>query len=132
GLTGVLPIAATFKAGPMATDSNRPSTASRIAAGLALLALAYFLYRVRDILPPFLIGFAAAVLLDPVLDRMQRWGWSRRAATLVVFVFFLLIFAAVALILIPAAVRQAADFVGNLPDFYSELLSRAQTALKSQ
>src|SRR5439155_24279988 len=72
-----------------------------------------------------------AVLLDPVLDRMQRHGWSRQAATLVVFAIFLLIFAGVALVLIPAAVRQAADFVGNLPDFYTALVARAQAALKA-
>jgi predicted PurR-regulated permease PerM len=96
---------------------------------LGLLALAAFLYLVRDVLPPFLIAFAIASLLDPLLVRMQRRGWSRRAATTVVFVFFLMIFAGVALVLIPAAVRQAAEFAGNMPAYYAELTHRAQEAL---
>jgi predicted PurR-regulated permease PerM len=99
---------------------------------LALLALAVFLYVVRDTLPPFLIAFAAACLFDPVLDRLQQRGWSRRAATLLVFAVFLLIFAGVALVLIPMAVRQAAEFAADLPGYYKELSERAREALGSQ
>jgi predicted PurR-regulated permease PerM len=95
------------------------------------LVLAAFFYLVRDVLPPFLIAFAIAVLLDPMLKRMQRRGWSRRAATVVVFVLFLLTFTGVALILIPAAVRQATEFAGNMPAYYAELVGRAQAALAS-
>src|SRR5712692_8468070 len=93
------------------------------------LAAAAFLYLVRDVLPPFLIAFAIAALLDPLLKRMQRRGWSRRAATVVVFVLFLLTFTGVALVLIPAAVRQAAEFAGNMPAYYGALVDRAQAAL---
>jgi predicted PurR-regulated permease PerM len=60
---------------------------------------------------------------------MQRRGWSRRAATLVVYIFFLFIFAGVALVLIPAAVRQAAEFAGNMPTYYAELTHRMQGML---
>lgn len=96
---------------------------------MACLAAAAFLYLVRDVLPPFLIAFAIAALLDPLLNRMQRCGWSRRAATLVVFALFLLTFAGVALVLIPAAVRQGAEFAGNMPAYYAALTQRAQVAL---
>jgi predicted PurR-regulated permease PerM len=101
----------------------------RVGLWLGLAAAGWFLYLVRDVLPPFLIALVIAVLLDPSLDRMQRRGWSRRSATLVVFVLFLLIFAGFALVLIPAAVRQAADFVGNMPAYYAEMTRRAQTML---
>ena len=113
----------------MAAESPRPPIVPRRWIWLGGLAAVAFLYLVRDVLPPFLIAFAVAALLDPLLARMQRWGWSRRAATLVVFALFLLTFAGVALVLIPAAVRQAAEFAGNMPAYYAELTQRAQAAL---
>ena len=36
----------------------------------------------REILLPFLVGMAAAYLLDPAADRLQRWGLGRTTATL--------------------------------------------------
>ena len=113
----------------MAAESPRPPIVPRRWIWLGGLAAVAFLYLVRDVLPPFLIAFAVAALLDPLLVWMQRWGWSRRAATLVVFALFLLTFAGVALVLIPAAVRQAAEFAGNMPAYYAELTQRAQAAL---
>src|SRR6266571_4149963 len=113
----------------MAAESPRPPIVPRRWIWLGGLAAVAFLYLVRDVLPPFLIAFAVAALLDPLLVWMQRWGWSRRAATLVAFALFLLTFAGVALVLIPAAVRQAAEFAGNMPAYYAELTQRAQAAL---
>jgi predicted PurR-regulated permease PerM len=108
------------------------TTAQRLWLGAGLLALVFFLYLVRETLPPFLIALTAAALLDPLLDRMQRRGWSRRSAVIVVFAIFLLVFAGVALILIPAAVRQATDLVGSVPSYYEALAKRFQALLGSQ
>jgi putative permease len=85
------------------------------ALGMAavLIPLALLLYAARGSLPPFLIGFAIAVLLDPLLDRLEARGWSRLGAVLLVYAFFLLIFLGVALILIPTAVTQASDLIEN-------------------
>jgi predicted PurR-regulated permease PerM len=113
----------------MTVEAGASWSGRRIGLVGALLALALFLYRVRDTLPPFLIAFAAAALLDPLLDRMQRRGWSRRGAAVVVFGFFLLVFAGVALVLIPAAAQQAAEFVGGVPAYYAELSRRLQETL---
>ena len=35
---------------------------------------------VYPVLPPFLIALVLALLLDPLLDRMQRWGVPRSVA----------------------------------------------------
>jgi predicted PurR-regulated permease PerM len=115
----------------MATDGYSRFKGPRNWIWLGALVAAIFLYLLRDVLPPFLIAFAIALLLDPFLSRMQRWGWSRRTATLVVFGMFLLVFAGVALVLIPAAVRQAAEFAANMPAYYAELAQRAQATLES-
>jgi predicted PurR-regulated permease PerM len=90
-----------------------------IAIGLAVLAV--FLYLTREALPPFLIAFGVAALLDPLLDRLERRGWSRRAAAAVVFAAFLLVFFAVAIILLPMAMHQAVELVRNVPGYYTRL-----------
>jgi predicted PurR-regulated permease PerM len=113
----------------MSTAPASSATARRLWLVVGGLFLGLFLYRVRDTLPPFLIAFAAAALLDPLLDRMQRRGWSRTAAAGVVFAVFLLVFAGVALVLIPAAMQQAGQFVGNVPAYYAELSKRLETLL---
>lgn len=79
--------------------------------GLAILTLIgggfYFLYRVRDILPPFAIALLVAWLLNPVLDRLQRLRVPRMLAVALVFTLFMGIFVAGIIFVIPATVDQA-------------------------
>ena len=66
-------------------------------------------YLVRDIWLPLSIAFLIAMVLDPVVDRMERRRWSRLAATTLIFAGF---FAAAGTLLYfatPVIVRQAAD-----------------------
>jgi predicted PurR-regulated permease PerM len=78
-----------------------------------LIPLIVLLYAARGTLPPFLIAFAVAVLLDPLLDRLEARGWPRLAAVLLVYAFFLLAFLAIALVLIPTAINQAQELIEN-------------------
>ncbi|MCX6375062.1 MAG: AI-2E family transporter, partial [Armatimonadetes bacterium] len=59
---------------------------------LATAVLVAFLYLVRSILPPFVIAFAIAWLLDPLLDKIQRRGCPRVLAITGVYVVFLAAF----------------------------------------
>ena len=88
----------------------------RLALSAALLLVALFLWRIRSILPLFLLGFFLAYLLDPLVDRLQERGLSRGMATAVVFALFaLLAFSALVLVL-PPLVGQATELVqGCLP-----------------
>src|SRR5262249_51806861 len=98
------------------------------AAGVAVVVA--FLILVRDILPPFLIALAVAALLDPLLDRLQLRGWSRRAAVCLTFVLFLALFLVIAMVLLPMAITQAGDLLQDVPAFYDQLADwvRAFTA----
>jgi predicted PurR-regulated permease PerM len=86
-----------------------------------LLPLVIILYAARGSLPPFLIAFATAVLLDPLLDRLERRSWSRLAAVLLVYGCFLLVFLIVALVLIPTAVTQAQELIENYGVYQKKL-----------
>ena len=57
----------------------------------AFVLLAYVAYTVREIWLPLGLAFLVAMVLDPVVDRMERRGWSRTWASVFIFGSFLLI-----------------------------------------
>ncbi len=54
-----------------------------------MLALG-FVQHYAAILPPFIVPLALAYLLDPVLDKLERMGYTRVRAILVVYGVLLL------------------------------------------
>ncbi len=88
---------------------------------LAVVALIAFLYIFRSILLPFVAGMALAYFLDPVADRLERIGFSRLWATVVIVAGFLIAFLILLAILVPVLATQLADFIARLPDYLSRL-----------
>lgn len=89
--------------------------------GVGLVVAAAFLWALSGILLPFLAGAALAYFLDPLADRLEARGLSRAAATGVVTAAMLGLFLALLLLMIPAAVLQAQELVGRLPDYAAAL-----------
>jgi predicted PurR-regulated permease PerM len=89
-----------------------------------LLTLLIGLYLFREILLPFLVGMAAAYLLDPAADRLQRWRLSRTTATIVISAGFCVALALVLLLLLPALMAQAAELARELPGYLEGLRDR--------
>ncbi len=84
-----------------------------------LLLLVFVL--LRGILLPFLVGMAAAYVLDPVADRLQRLGLSRGAATLTLTVLFFTVLVPLVVLILPVIVEQVADLAARLPGYLEEL-----------
>jgi predicted PurR-regulated permease PerM len=89
-----------------------------------LLVLLVCLYLFRPILLPFLVGMAAAYLLDPAADRLQRMGLRRTAATIVISIGFFLALVLVLLLLLPTVAAQAMELARELPDYLERLRDR--------
>ena len=87
--------------------------------GLAVTLIA--LYLLRGVLLPFVAGMAVAYLLDPICDRLEKWGLSRTSATTVLTVLFLLIVVAALMLLVPMIVGQLANLVDRVPAFAQAL-----------
>ncbi|MEM6461917.1 MAG: AI-2E family transporter [Pseudomonadota bacterium] len=108
----------------MATQVNTASLRRQIIFWLAtFLIFGLFLYVFRGILLPFVAGMALAYFLDPVADRLERWGVSRLTATVIILIAFLVIFIIALMIIIPVLASQASDFIGRLPDYAEQLQS---------
>ena len=91
---------------------------------IPLLTLLIGLYLFREILLPFLVGMAAAYLLDPAADRLQRWGLRRTAATIVISLAFFVALVLVIGLLLPTVIAQAAELARELPDYLESLRER--------
>jgi len=88
-------------------------------AGLVVLIL--FIVLFHSILLPFVAGMALAYILDPVADRLQRFGLSRLMATILILLVFVVIFALALMIIVPVLANQTADFINRLPKYVTQL-----------
>ncbi|MDO8683459.1 MAG: AI-2E family transporter [Armatimonadota bacterium] len=109
-------------------------------AYVAILAFApgilHFLQALKGALPPFIISIVLALLLDPLVTRLQKRGMSRALAAAVVFIAFALVLAGGIIYLIPKVVSEVTDFANDLPGYYdnaskfvSDLAARAKPIL---
>ncbi|WP_447928857.1 MULTISPECIES: AI-2E family transporter [unclassified Vreelandella] len=91
---------------------------------LCLILLVGLVYLLDSVLMPFIAGMILAYLVDPLANRLQRWGMKRPLAVASVFVVLLLIFAVALLILIPLIVSQLKQLGEALPGIFSWVESR--------
>lgn len=85
------------------------------AAGATVFVL--LLWLLHGILLPFVAGMAIAYFLDPVADRLERTGLSRRASVGLIVLFFTLLALASALLLVPLILGQGLEFLRQLPQY---------------
>jgi len=94
---------------------------------LVLLPLALVLtglVLLKEILLPFLVGMAAAYMLDPAADRLERLRFRRTTATALITTVFILVLTIVVFLLLPPLANQAADLARDLPGFVDKLRGR--------
>jgi predicted PurR-regulated permease PerM len=106
----------------MTTHISGQSLRRQIFFWLVVLVLfVIFLMLFRSILLPFVAGMALAYFLDPVADRLESWGLSRMAATALILLSFVVLFALGLMIIIPLLATQAAEFAVKLPGYITTL-----------
>src|SRR3712207_4665758 len=86
-----------------------------------IAAVVLVLLLLRDILLPFVAAMVLAYLLDPVADRLERWGLSRTLATSLILGLFVLAFVLALVLLAPVVMRQLVAFGQRLPDLADAL-----------
>lgn len=83
------------------------------ATGFAVLVL--LVWFLGDVLTPFVAGMVIAYLLDPLADRLERWGASRTLATSLLTLLFILLVLGAILLLVPVVESQVRLFADALP-----------------
>ncbi len=87
------------------------------AAALFLAALWLF----GNILLPFVGGMALAYLLNPLANRMERAGWNRAPASVVLIVTLVVCIVALIVVIVPVIGTQLAGLLENLPSYIRRL-----------
>jgi predicted PurR-regulated permease PerM len=90
-----------------------------------LVAFGFFLQLFSAVLLPFVVGFAIAYFLDPVVEKLGARGLNRSLATSLVLFLFFLIFGVTLVLLLPVLEKQFVDFAAKAPD----LVKAAQAKL---
>jgi predicted PurR-regulated permease PerM len=87
----------------------------------AVIVFGLFLFVFSDILLPFIAGMALAYFLDPVADRLQKLGFSRLWATVLILLAFVVLLVLALMIIVPVLTNQFADLMRNMPDYIGRL-----------
>jgi predicted PurR-regulated permease PerM len=100
----------------------------------AFLLLVLLLWLFSGVLLPFAAAFALGYLLNPVVDRLERLGFNRLGATLLIMACFVLVLVSISILIGPVVWRQAASFIEALPAYAVKLedLISAETARLSR
>ena len=99
---------------------------------LGVLGVGALVYLLREVLTPIFLAFAIAYVLDPLVDRLERWKLPRGAAVGVVIGSFFMAVAAFALLVVPDVVRDIVAVTKELPDHATRTLARVQPWLARQ
>src|ERR1700737_2217752 len=75
----------------------------------------------REVLLPFVAGMVLAYLLNPIAQRMERWGMNRLIATLVIIALALAIISALIILMVPVIVRELSYFIESFPLYVRQL-----------
>jgi phosphoribosylaminoimidazole-succinocarboxamide synthase len=83
----------------------------------ALLVIAGLVYLLAPVLTPFLAGALLAYILDPLAERVQKWGLSRSLAALAVLIVAGLLATGLVFMVVPLFINQAQLLMDRLPDY---------------
>ena len=81
-------------------------------------AIVAFVWLFHPILAPFIVGFAVAYLLNPIVVKLQKKNIPRWLSSLVILGLFFIILIVALLLAIPVLVREMVDFIKLLPVAY--------------
>lgn len=88
--------------------------------GAALVVLVLLLWLLSEALFPFVLGAAIAYLTDPLADWLERHGFSRLGATVVLTLASLGIVALGILLVVPMIINQVRELVAVVPVWVEE------------
>src|SRR5512145_448456 len=113
-------------------EPARPVVPRWILVVLGVAVTGYVIYLLRGVLTPLLLATLIAYLLDPVVDRLERWRIPRGVAIFGLLGAFLLLITLVLLLVVPMAVRQATEFFQRLPALVDQTWQRLEPWLLAQ
>ena len=85
----------------------------------AFLLLVFLLWLFSSVLLPFTAGVALGYLLNPLADRLERLGFSRLGATLLILACLAFVLCLISVLIVPVLWTQLASFIEAFPPMRS-------------
>ncbi len=85
-----------------------------------IVGILVFLYLIRSILLPFVLGVFTAYFLDPAADRLERMGLSRGISTLIITLGFFIASCLLSITVIPAIAAQLSELILAIPGYVTD------------
>ena len=95
---------------------------------ISIVLLSY----IGNILLPFAVGATLAYLLDPLADRLQKFGFNRLWAVILISFIFILVFAPLAVFMFINLVDQLAKLISAAPEILGKLTTAINRILPSK
>ena len=87
---------------------------------VGFLVVVYLCYLVRQIWLPLSLAFLLAMVLDPIVDRMEQRGWSRTWASAFIFGSFLIITIGLAVLASPFIANQVSTLHKGFEKYFPD------------
>ncbi|MCF2871952.1 AI-2E family transporter [Octadecabacter sp. G9-8] len=91
--------------------------------GIATAVFVFLLWALGNVLTPFILGGAVAYCLDPVADRLEKWGLSRIMSTVLITLSGVFIFILMFLLVVPTLIGQLGDLISQIGQIFQDLPS---------
>ena len=88
---------------------------------LATAVVVFLLWALGDVLTPFILGGAVAYCVDPIADRLEKWGLSRVMSTIVITLSAVFIFVLLFLLVVPTLIGQLGQLISQIGTFIENL-----------
>lgn len=79
-----------------------------------------FIYLIRSVLLPFVLGALIAYFLDPAADKLEKWKFSRTLATTTIILSFFIVMTLLLLLIAPLLTNQLSNLIFDLPNYFNE------------
>ncbi len=88
---------------------------------LCFLSFVLFLFLIRSVLLPFVLGIFTAYFLDPLVDKFERLKLSRGISTFLVTLLFFVSIITLTVLIAPLIAGQLAGLIAATPDYVATL-----------
>ena len=97
----------------------------RVIISLLILIVIYLLYILKSVAIPILLSTIIAYLLDPLVDRLEKFRIGRGASILILTLSVVAFFVLVILLVIPAIEQEIMSLAQNMPEYMARIKGEA-------
>ncbi|MDO8592309.1 MAG: AI-2E family transporter [bacterium] len=105
-------------------------TSATILKVIAIFALLYLMFLIKDVLILFFVALVFSSALDPSVDWLKQRKIPRTLSVLLIYLTAFAIVALVLYLILPPIIKEVNDISSNLPDYFNSIVSK-YNALKN-